>query len=74
MLNAERKREIRLFLFLLLGAACLIVLIEVGRTVPTQTICGTIVDESGAPLDGVTVGVTYYVPPPYPKLFNLLFS
>ena len=55
MLNAELKREIRLFLFLLLGAACLIVLIEVGRTVPTQTICGTIVDESGAPLDGVTV-------------------
>lgn len=73
MLNAERKREIRLFLFLLLGAACLIVLIEVGRTVPTQTICGTIVDESGAPLDGVTVGVTYYVPPPYPRIFNLLF-
>ena len=71
MLNA--KREIRLFLFLLLGAACLIVLIEVGRTVPTQTICGTVVDESGAPLDGVTVGVRYYVPPPYPKFFNLLF-
>ena len=71
MLNA--KREIRLFLFLLLGAACLIVLIAVGRTVPTQTIGGTIVDESGAPLDGVTVGVRYYVPPPYPKIFNLLF-
>ena len=29
--------------------------------------------ESGAPLDGVTVGVRYYVPPPYPKIFNLLF-
>ena len=74
MLNAERKREIRLFLFLLLGAACLIVLIEVGRTVPTQTICGTIVDEDGEPLNDVKVGVRYYVPPPYPKLFNLLFS
>ena len=70
MLNAKRKREIRLFLFLLLGAACLIVLIEVGRTVPTQTIYGTIVDESGAPLDGVTVGVSYWEP--YPKLFLLL--
>ena len=70
MSNAQRKRDIRLFLFLLLGAVCLIVLIEVGRTVPTQTIYGTIVDESGAPLDGVTVGVRYWEP--YPKLFLLL--
>ena len=70
MSNAQRKRDIRLFLFLLLGAVCLIVLIEVGRTVPTQTIYGTVVDESGAPLDGVTVGVTYWEP--YPKLFLLL--
>ena len=70
MSNAQRKRDIRLILFLLLGAVCLIVLIEVGRTVPTQTICGTVVDEKGAPLDGVTVGVSYWEP--YPKLFLLL--
>ena len=73
MSNIIRKRDIRLFFFLFLGAVCLFVLIEVGRTIPTQTICGTIVDESGAPLDGVTVGVRYYVPPPFPKFFNLLF-
>ena len=70
MSNAQRKRDIRLFLFLFLGAVCLIVLIEVGRTVPTQTICGTVVDERGAPLDGVTVGVSYWEP--YPMLFLLL--
>ena len=73
MLNAQRKRDIRLILFLLLGAVCLLVLIEVARTVSSTTICGTIVDEDGEPLNDVTVGVIYYVPPPYPKFFNLLF-
>ncbi len=73
MSNAQRKRDIRLFLFLFLGVVCLFVLIEVARTVSTTFIYGTIVDEDGEPLNDVKVGVIYSVPPPYPKIFNLLF-
>ena len=68
MPNAKRKKQ--LFLFLFLGIACVFILIDVVRTVSAPTIYGTVVDESGAPLDGVTVGVTYWEP--YPKLFLLL--
>ena len=68
MPNAKRKKQ--LFLFLFLGIACVFILIDVVRTVSAPTIYGTVVDESGAPLDGVTVGVTYWEP--YPKLLRML--
>ena len=68
MPNAKRKKQ--LFLFLFLGIACVFILIDVVRTVSAPTIYGTVVDESGAPLDGVTVWVESWKP--YSKLLRML--
>ena len=73
MSNAKRKKLLFLFLITILIIACLFVLIEVVRTEFSPAFSGTIVDEKGVPLDGVTVGVEYRVRSPYPK-FLLFFS
>ena len=66
---SELKRYILLFpLLFLLAFACVYVFHEVQKaktTVSEPTICGTIVDESGVPLDGVTVGIDYRMPIPF---------
>jgi len=66
---SELKRYILLFpLLFLLAFACVYLFHEVQKvktTVSEPTICGIIVDESGAPLDGVTVGLEYREPIPF---------
>ena len=66
---SELKRYIWLFpLLFLLAFACVYVFHEVQKvntTVSGPTICGTIVDESGAPLDGVKVMLEYREPIPF---------
>ena len=73
MPNAKRKKLLFLSLITILIIVCLFVLIEVARTEFSPAFSGTIVDEKGVPLDGVTVGVEYRVRSPYPK-FLLFFS